>query len=152
MRKSVKLAIAFATLAGLAGSVAHAKEGPRRHHGPGGHQLDRADADDSGDISFEEFAAAMNGRIGFADGDADADGKLTVEEVAAEMQRQRDLRRARRMVERYDVDGDGALTLDEIQTHQREVFALLDRNNDGMVARDELPRRERRDRRRPRGR
>ena len=151
MRKSVKLAIAFATLAGLAGSAAYAKDGPRRMDGPhggAGMQFERADADDSGDITFEEFAAAMNGRMGFAD--ANADGKLTVEEIAAEMQRQRELRRAERMVRRFDANGDNELTLEEIESHQRKVFALMDRNDDGMVARDELPRRERRDRRRGR--
>jgi hypothetical protein len=150
MKKSVKLAIAFATLAGMAGSVAYAKEGPRRMHGPGGFHLERADVDDSGDISFEEFAAAMNGRMGFADGDSD--GKLTVAEIAAEMERQRYLRRAERMVERFDIDGDNELTLDEIETHQREVFALMDRDNDGVVVEDEMPRRDRRHHRGPRRR
>ncbi len=155
MKKSVKLALAFATLAGLAGTTAYAKEGPRRPHGPGGGmQFEKADTDDSGDITFEEFAAVMNDRIGFADADADTDGKLTVEEIAAEMQRQRELRRAQRLVERFDTDGDGALTAEEIETHQRKVFALMDRNDDGTVAEDELPRRGRgdRDHRRPLGR
>ena len=150
MRKSVKLAIAFATLAGMAGSVAYAKEGPRRQHGPGGFQFERADTDNSGDITFEEFAAAMSKRIGFADADANSDGSLTVEEIAAEMQRQRDLKRAQRMVERFDTDDDGVLSLAEIENHQRKVFALMDRNDDGVVAEDELPRRDRGDRRRHR--
>ncbi|WP_127524404.1 EF-hand domain-containing protein [Mesorhizobium sp. Z1-4] len=150
MRKSVKLAIAFATLAGMAGSVAYAKEGPRRHHGPGGFEFERADADNSGDITFEEFAAAMSQRIGFADADANSDGSLTVEEIAAEMQRQRERRRAERMIERFDADGDGVLSLAEIETHQRKVFALMDRNDDGVVAEDELPRRDRGNRERRR--
>lgn len=155
MRKSVKMAMAFLALAGLTGSVAYSKDGPRRMDGPRGGQgayLERADSDDSGDISFEEFAAAMNDRMGFAEGDADADGKLTVEEIAAEMERRRHLRRAQRMVQRYDVDGDGSLALDEIRTHQREVFALMDRNDDGIVAADELSRRDGRGRHRPRRR
>ncbi|MBO6719173.1 MAG: EF-hand domain-containing protein [Rhizobiaceae bacterium] len=150
MKRTLKLAIAFATLAGLAGSVASANEGPRRSHGPGGLNFERADADDSGDVTFDEFAALMNNRIDFAEGDADSDGKLTVGEIAAEMERQRHMRRAERMVERYDIDGDGSLTLDEIQTNQREVFALMDRNNDGVIEEGEIPRRERRDRRRGR--
>jgi Ca2+-binding EF-hand superfamily protein len=147
MKKSVKLALAFATLAGLAGSAAYAKDGPRRMDGPRGGpgmQFERTDADDSGDISFGEFAAAMDGRMGFAD--ADSDGKLTVEEIAAEMQRQRNLRRAERLVQRFDADGDNVLTLDEIESHQRKVFALMDRNDDGMVVKDELPKREHRNR------
>ena len=147
MKKTVKLALAFAILAGLAGSTAYAKDGPRRMDGPGGGSgmlFERTDADDSGDISFEEFAAAMDGRMGFAD--ADSNGKLTVEEIAAEMQRHRNLRRAERLVERFDSDGDSELTLDEIESHQRKVFALMDRNDDGMVVKDELPRREHRNR------
>lgn len=149
MRKSVKLAIAFATLAGMAGSVAYAKEGPRRHH-QGGFEFERADTDDSGDVTFEEFAAAMSERIGFADADANSDGSLTVEEIAAEMQRQREHRRAQRMVERFDTDDDGVLSLSEIETHQRKVFALMDRNDDGVVAEDELRRRDRGNRERRR--
>ncbi|MBO6538970.1 MAG: EF-hand domain-containing protein [Rhizobiaceae bacterium] len=152
MKKSVKLAIAFVTLAGMAGSVAYAKEGPRRGHGKGGFQFERVDADDSGDISFEEFAAAMSERIGFANADANSDGSLTVEEIAAEMQRQRDRRRAERTISRFDANDDGVLSMAEIENHQREVFALMDRNDDGVVAQDELPRRDRKDRDRRRHR
>ena len=93
----------------------------------------------SGDVTFEEFAAAMKSRIG--DADADSDGKMTVAEIAAEIERMRAERMARRMIERFDTDGDGMLTLVEIEARQKKMFALLDRNDDGKIVPEEMPKR-----------
>jgi Ca2+-binding EF-hand superfamily protein len=142
-KSSMKLALAFMALAGASGGAAFAQDGgdgqpfgPRRG---GGMRFERADADKSGDVSFEEFAAAMKTRMTTAD--ADKDGKMTVAEIADEIERQRAERMARRIVERFDTDGDGALTLAEIESRQKKMFALLDRNDDGKVVREEMPRR-----------
>ena len=135
MKSRTKLAVAFLALAGAATGVAHAQDRDERR----GDRFERLDADQSGDVTFEEFAAAMEGRIGSAD--ADADGRMTVEEIADEIVRMRALRAARRMVERFDSDGDGALTTAEIESRQKKRFALLDRNDDGKIVEDEAPRR-----------
>lgn len=140
MRISTKLSLAFLALAGLAGA-SHA-QGPDGMRGPGGGgqmRFERADADNSGDVTFEEFAAAMNQRLGEAD--ADNDGKMTVAEIADQIERMRVERMARRLVERFDADGDGALTEAEIESRQKKMFALLDRNDDGKIVQDEMPRR-----------
>ena len=43
------------------------------------------------------------------------------------------------MIERF-VDGDGKLALSEIESRQRKHFALIDRNDDGVLQKDELRR------------
>jgi Ca2+-binding EF-hand superfamily protein len=139
MKKSTKITLAFLALAGAAGGVAFAAD---KHDGPrrgGMMRFERADADSSGDVTFEEFSAAMNKRIGTAD--ANGDGKITVAEIASEIERMRAERMAQRLVERFDTDGDGALTVAEIQGRQKKMFALLDRNDDGKIVKEEMPRR-----------
>jgi EF hand len=140
MKTSTRLALAFLTLAGIAGTAAYAADnGPDRHDPRAGMmRFDRLDADQSGDVTFEEFSAALKSRIG--DADKDHDGKMTVAEIASEIERMRTERMARRIVERFDTDGDGMLTAAEIDSRQKKMFALLDRNDDGKVEKDEMPR------------
>jgi Ca2+-binding EF-hand superfamily protein len=142
MRTSTKLALAFLSLAGVAGTAAHAADDQPGRHGPraGMMRFDRLDADRSGDVTFEEFSTAMKSRIGQAD--RDGDGKMTVAEIASEIERMRAERIARRIVERFDTDGDGMLTAAEVESRQKKMFALLDRNDDGKVVKDEMPRRK----------
>jgi Ca2+-binding EF-hand superfamily protein len=137
MKTSMKLAMTFLALAATAAGTAYAADRSGRHGG--GFRFERADADSSGDVTFEEFAAAMKNRVGAAD--ADKDGKMTVAEIASEIERMRAERMARRIVERFDTDGDGALTAAEIESRQRKMFALMDRNDDGKIAPDEMPKR-----------
>lgn len=141
MRKTTTIAAAFLALAGFA-SAAQAADDARRSDGNGPRSVARfeaADADANGEVTFEEFAEAINGRLGKAD--ADGDGKMTVGEIAAAIERMRTERMAKRMIERFDTDGDGALTAAEIESRQKKMFALLDRNDDGKIVRDEMPRR-----------
>ena len=141
MKKSMKIALAFVAVASAAGGAAIAAEGRwDRAFGPRhGMAFDRADADANGDVTFDEFAAAMNSRMGTVD--ADKDGRMTVAEIAAEIERMRAERMARRLLERFDADGDGALTAAEIEAHQKKMFARLDRDDDGKILEEELPRR-----------
>lgn len=142
MKKSISLALAFVTLAGASTTIAAAaEEGSRaeRRDQRAAIRFERTDVDNSGDISFDEFAAAIWKRVGTAD--ADKDGKMTVAEIADEIQRMRAERIAERLVQRFDMDGDGALTAAEIENRQRKMFALLDRNDDGKLTREEMPKR-----------
>ena len=146
MMISTRLALAFLTLAGLAGGTALAAgPGGDDFGGPGGGpgprlRFDRLDKDQSGDITFEEFSAAMKSRLG--DADKDHDGKMSVAEIAQQIEKMRTERMAKRLVERFDSDGDGMLTSAEIDSRQRKIFALLDRNDDGKVVKQEMPRRK----------
>ena len=47
------------------------------------------------------------------------------------------------MIERLDVDGDGKVTLTEIEQHRAKQFSLMDRNNDGKLEGRELRRGDR---------
>jgi len=110
----------------------------RMHGMHGNMRLQKADADKSGDITFDECAAAMKGRIDTAD--ANHDGKVTVAELAAQLEKARYERMAKRMIARFDTNGDGQLTEDEVQGRQKKLFALMDRNDDGKIEKDEMPR------------
>jgi Ca2+-binding EF-hand superfamily protein len=136
MRKMTKYAVAFAAVAGALSTAAIAAEDNARR-GQQQTRLERADADNSGDVTFEEFAAAMDGRLGNAD--ANNDGKMTVAEIADQVQRMRAERMAKRIVERFDTNGDGELTKAEVESQQKKRFAVLDRNDDGKIAKDEMP-------------
>lgn len=137
------MALGFLALATVVGGAAVAKN---RHGGDmdrgmmGGPamNIDTMDADKSGDISFEEFSKAAGDRFILAD--TNKDGKVTVEEMAAAIEKMRAENMAKRMIEKFDANGDGALTQEEITTGQKKIFALMDKNNDGKVVKDEMPR------------
>ncbi len=137
MRRSINsLALAFAAMAASAGaSLAADAAGDRAERVQ--RRFEKADVDKSGDITFEEFAAAMNTR--FEGADADKDGKMTVGEIASEIDRMRSRRMAERLVKRFDANADGVLTADEVQSRQKKMFALLDRNDDGKIVPAEMP-------------
>ncbi len=141
MRKTTTIALAFVTFAGLAGGAAIAKDGFGKHRDRSERaeqRFERADTDASGDLTFEEFSAAFQERIGGAD--ANNDGIMTVEEIAEEIQRRRAERMARRIIERFDSDGDGQLTTAEVESRQKKLFALLDGNDDGKLEMGEMKR------------
>ena len=142
MKKTTTIAAAFLALAGIAGTAAHAADNDRRadRHGMRGEaRFAATDTDSSGDVTFEEFAAAMKGR--FEGADTDGDGKMTVGEIASALEKARLERRAMRMIKRFDTDGDGALSMAEIESRQKKMFALMDRNDDGKLVQEEMPRR-----------
>lgn len=141
MSKSTRIAIAFLALAGTASTSAFAanQQGPRGQNMKPQMRFERADADKSGDVTFEEFTAAMNTRL--LDADENSDGKITVAEVADQIQRMRAERMAERLIKRFDANGDGELTKAEIESRQKKLFALLDRNDDGKIVQDEMPNR-----------
>jgi len=135
MKTSTKLAMAFLAIASTATGKAFAEDRGDR----AGHRFERADADSSGDITFEEFTAAMGNRVNAAD--ADKDGRITVAELSAAIEKTRAERMAKRMMKRFDTDGDGVLTTAEVEARQKKVFAFLDRNESGKIEKAEMPRR-----------
>lgn len=143
MKKTLTMAFAFLSLAGAAASAHAATQQGDRAANARQSRFERADADNSGDVTFEEFAALMNKR--FAKADANGDGKITVGEIAEQIRHKRAERVAARMVKRFDVNGDGTLTRAEIENRQKKIFALLDRNDDGKLVKDEMPQGKRND-------
>ncbi|WP_421913818.1 hypothetical protein [Mesorhizobium sp.] len=138
MRKTTKLVFAFIALAGAIGTAAYADESSRQDGRDGmTMRLDKVMKDSNGAITFDQFSVAMDSRLKKLV--ADNGGKLTVEQLAAALEKARFERMAKRIVARYDTKGDGTLTADDITTHDKKVFAMLDRNNDGRIEKSELP-------------
>ena len=138
MRKSTKLALAFAALAGAVGTTAYAENNASaKMRDDMMMRLDKAMKDSNGTITFDQFSDAMNARLKKMV--ADNGGKLTVAQLADALEKARFERMAKRIIERYDTRGDGTLTTDDITSREKKVFAMLDRNNDGKIEKSELP-------------
>ncbi len=142
MKKTTGMALAFLTLsAAVTGAaIADKRHGGGREGmmGAGMPSMDLADADKNGEITFDEFKKAAGDRFVLAD--LNKDGKVTVEEMAAAIEKMRAERMAKRMIERFDTDNDGSVTLAEIENGQKKIYALMDRNDDGKIVKDEMPR------------
>jgi len=72
--------------------------------------------------------------------DANNDGTLTEDELVTYVMDREFRRQAQRTARRLDIDGNGTVTLAEIENHKNKRFALLDRNNDNQLSHDELRR------------
>lgn len=93
-------------------------------------RFERMDANKDGAIDQQEFATRQN----LKDADANGDGTLSREELVTMIQK----RQADRLTRRLDINGDGNVTLAEIEKQRSERFALLDRNDDGKLEAHEL--------------
>ena len=121
---------------GMMGQRGHGFGG-KRGQGPNFELMfQKADKDNSGSVTLEEFAAAMP--MQFADADADGDGSITAQELADQMQRQMLLRRAEMMIKRFDTDNDGKVSTAEIEKAQQDRFAKLDVDESGAIEKDEM--------------
>jgi len=138
MRKTTRLALAFIALAGAVGTAAYAEnnDGAGMRGGPM-MRLNKAMKDSDGTITFDQFSNVMDSRLKKLV--SDNGGKLTVEQLAAALEKARFERMARRIIARYDSKGDGTLTSDDINSREKKVFAMLDKNNDGKIEKSELP-------------
>lgn len=110
---------------------ADGKHGPRM-----GRRMARLDADNDGSISQDEFATASR----MTEADTNNDGEISQDEMIAMLQKRDYERRAEQMARRMDIDGDGKVTIAEIEQHRGKRFALMDRNNDGKLEGRELRR------------
>ena len=115
---------------------AFADDKKRKGKGKRGVNIERIDTDKSGTISLEEFASVGMGKMIAAD--KDGDGILSTDEVSAAMEAERKRRREEAMMKRLDVNGDGSITVAELQDRMNKQFALLDRNSDGSLSEEEI--------------
>lgn len=100
----------------------------------GVNRLERLDANKDGSVDQQEFTAAAN----IKQADTNADGTLSTDELVAMVQKRQAERQAERLTRRLDIDGDGQVTLVEIEKNKTERFALMDRNDDGKLEANEL--------------
>lgn len=115
---------------------AFADDKKRKGKGKRGVNIERIDTDKSGTISLEEFASVGMGKMIAAD--KDGNGILSTDEVSAAMEAERKRRREEAMMKRLDVNGDGSITVAELQDRMSKQFALLDRNSDGSLSEEEI--------------
>lgn len=156
--------IGAATVAAQAGSRWHGgDEGPHRmmqqaygghhggHHGDrfhggrhgkgGGHGMFRMmesfDSDGDGKLSQEEIDGARGARFGQFDGDGDQNLTLQeYEQLWLDAMRERMVDRFQRL----DADGDAKVTAEEFQRPFSGMVQRMDRNDDGVVDRNDFQR------------
>ena len=103
--------------------------------------FEELDADGSGEITSDDFAALRERR--FAELDTNGDGSVTKEEfTAANMARSAE--RAERMFDRLDADGDGVLSQDVLAGQGRgdrggaRMLERFDTDNSGGLSAEEF--------------
>lgn len=139
MKPTLKIALAFVALSSALAITAHARDGKHQGSDRAGMMppLEMLDADKNGDVTLEEFTKVANER--FAKADVDKDNKLTVAEVAAEIEKMRAEQMAKRFIARLDANDDGVLAAEEAANGQKKMFAMLDKNDDGKIVQSERP-------------
>lgn len=107
--------------------------------GPGGRMFARLDADEDGRVSEEEFAAMR--RQQFERFDADGDGTVTRAEVDAAIAERLERMQARmqeRMQHRLGVEEDAELTFEAFSARAEDMFQRFDTDGNGFVSREEI--------------
>lgn len=102
----------------------------------------QADVNNDGRLSRIEFDAAREGR--FARADTNDDGRLTLSELralrpeGAPRPQRRPSREQMQKLRAIDRNNDRAVDINEFRAMGGERFAVVDRNHDGFIARDEI--------------
>jgi hypothetical protein len=144
MKQNVKIAVAAGAVALVGGIVVAGTslaQGGFGHggqmgmmHGLGHEMLQKLDTNADGGLSQEEIDAGVNARL--TQFDANKDGKLALAEFEALWA---DLTRpvAVRAFQFLDPDGDAAITKQELNDRFGRAVARFDRNDDGVLSRDD---------------
>ena len=96
--------------------------------------LKAADLNDDRQLSLDEYKAMTAGKFGEID--ADGDGQLTQQESIDYMMK-RVAARVEQRHARADQDGDGQISDVEFNEQSLIKFGRLDRNDDGVISRDD---------------
>lgn len=148
--KTIKLAIAAAALTSVTAIAVAQNAAPPapQPNAPQANQADqnqpprmnrrlaRLDTNKDGVIDQQEFATAQQ----LKEADTNNDGTLSTDELAAMIMKRQAERQAERLTRRLDIDGDGKVTIAEIEGQKAKRFALMDRNSDGKLEGNELRR------------
>ncbi|MGH6855360.1 MAG: EF-hand domain-containing protein [Aestuariivirga sp.] len=142
MRKKTKIALAASAVGLLAigGIAGFANANRGWHHGGGHHAVmqlaERYDENKDGKISQEEIDRNRTARHG--EFDADKNGTVSLEEFKGLWLKAQQDRMVRDFQE-FDRDGDAQVTLDEYKAPLSQTVAEMDRNNDGVLSKDDRP-------------
>lgn len=107
----------------------------------GGADFSELDTNGDGVLTSADLAAAAEER--FAGLDADGDGQITQSELAAAADQREQDRRERRlsaMLERFDADSNGTLSLEELSAGDRagRMLERADADGDGQITKAEF--------------
>jgi len=150
MSKKLALGAGIVILATTIGGVAIAKNhgkhckrggGHHPHHAMKKHGMNimrHADVDKDGNITKAELLAAQEKK--FKDFDLNADGSVTAEEVQKRLSRHYE-KIAKRITRKFDDNRDGKITAEEFSKRAEKKLYMLDLNDDGVISKDERPRR-----------
>ena len=111
--------------------------GHHRGGGKGFAMIEKFDANKDGKLTAAELTAARDNAI--AKHDADKDGKLSLDEfqgVWADLMRGPTVR----AFQHLDANGDAKVTMDEIQVPMDRMMSRMDRNDDGVISKDDMRR------------
>ena len=108
--------------------------GPKHHRGMGRWFMNRYDANQDGKVTQEEVDKNRTERHGKYD--ANGDGKLSLKEFEG-LWLEAFQRRMVRAFQRFDVDGDATVTLDEYTEPLSMIVERRDRNGDGAISRED---------------
>ncbi len=95
------------------------------------------DSDGDGQITQSEMEGRMDAR--FNEADTDGDGLLSAAEMETQGQK-KVADRVARMIERFDKDGDGSLSQDEMPAPRKpgRMFGYFDQDNSGGISEQEF--------------
>lgn len=137
--KNTVLIAALGLAIATGGAFAASDKSEGRHHRPH-HSFEELDANGDGKLTQEEMETHMQAR--FEGADTDGNGSLSQEELLARIsaeQAKRAEKYVAHMIDRHDADGDGALTMDEMQSrHKGKMFSRMDADDDGAVTKEEF--------------
>ncbi|HUR42613.1 MAG TPA: EF-hand domain-containing protein [Aestuariivirga sp.] len=140
MQKKTRIALAAGAAAVLAATaitgLAHANRGWRHggHHHAMMQMAERYDANKDGKISQEEIDQNRTERHG--EFDSDKNGTLSLEEFKGLWLKANQERMVREFQE-FDSDGNAQVTLDEYKSPLAQTVATMDRNNDGVLSKED---------------
>lgn len=130
-RNSLLLAL-LATGVLAAGTLAAAPQDDD-HMGHGmARMMEKVDTNKDGNISRAEHDAMRSTHL--AEMDGNGDGFVTFGEHKAAME----ARMAARFTQRHDENGDGRVSVDEIDAHHDGMFERMDADKDGIVTPEEM--------------
>lgn len=96
--------------------------------------LTRFDTNKDGVVTMDEVVARADAR--FMQGDLDKDGKITRAELDTVLSKAPEKKRIK-LMKRYDLNQDGAITKAEVEERAKKRFARYDGDKDGKVTKAE---------------
>lgn len=130
-RNSLLLALLATGVLAAGTLVAAPQDDDHKGHRMAG-MMEKVDANKDGNISRAEHDAVRAAHQ--AEMDANNDGYVTYTEHKAAME----ARMAARFTERHDENGDGRVSVDEVDAHHDGMFQRMDADKDGIVTPEEM--------------